>query len=573
MSAQPPYGQAPLPAHLALRIALAARSLKGVDTAHLLRALIAAVGEPITEARLRKLLTSCFDVIDAHEDWASNITARNCILLSRKNLEFHFDRKPDQKPGIFANFLSQIGRHILSCISSSDESGDLSMKNLKSELYFDSAMQSIRSNFGDRSYIRLSNAISQLVEFEITTGAAGLVIMPLPSLENPEFVIIWLISFSRGNYMTRIAEHNRGPFAIFSIEYHRYGKLMRKFMPVPGLDLFKETAWIAASNMPVSSEKKIKQSRVSVEGRPGIQQFNSLVIGAASQEPIDRITLSIRRNLHYFMALAILLFVVIGYQTASDIMMPVRALTDGMHQIGLQNYFYRISLDRSDELGQLCASYDRFAKGLAEKEVMGKMLSRSARLAMAGSADTAGQLLSSKREFVLVFIGSTDFAQRLSGENTEELFKMLKSQVAQICRIVIEQGGDIDKLMGDKILGVFAVDSDSGQSAHQAAINATSLILQAEQAGELHFPVAIGVNAGEVINGMLGFGAKRDFTVIGDAVNVSARIEKEAEKLPGQRCLFSQDFISGLSDTSSFKLHAETALKGKSATLKLYLGS
>ena len=44
-----------LPGHLALRIALAARTLEGVDTAHLLRALIAAVGEPITEARLRKL--------------------------------------------------------------------------------------------------------------------------------------------------------------------------------------------------------------------------------------------------------------------------------------------------------------------------------------------------------------------------------------------------------------------------------------------------------------------------------------------------------------------------------------
>jgi len=58
MSAQQPNGQAPLPAHLALRIALAARALKTVDTAHLLRALIAAVGEPITEARLRKLRAS-----------------------------------------------------------------------------------------------------------------------------------------------------------------------------------------------------------------------------------------------------------------------------------------------------------------------------------------------------------------------------------------------------------------------------------------------------------------------------------------------------------------------------------
>lgn len=58
MNAHTPYGQARLPAHLALRIALAARVLKGVDTARLLRALIAAVGEPITEARLAKLRVS-----------------------------------------------------------------------------------------------------------------------------------------------------------------------------------------------------------------------------------------------------------------------------------------------------------------------------------------------------------------------------------------------------------------------------------------------------------------------------------------------------------------------------------
>jgi len=58
MAAQSPPQQARLPAHLALRIALAARALKGIDTACLLRALIAAVGEPITEARLAKLRAS-----------------------------------------------------------------------------------------------------------------------------------------------------------------------------------------------------------------------------------------------------------------------------------------------------------------------------------------------------------------------------------------------------------------------------------------------------------------------------------------------------------------------------------
>ncbi len=58
MAAQSPDSQARLPAHLALRIALAARALKDIDTAWLLQALIAAVGEPITEARLAKLRAS-----------------------------------------------------------------------------------------------------------------------------------------------------------------------------------------------------------------------------------------------------------------------------------------------------------------------------------------------------------------------------------------------------------------------------------------------------------------------------------------------------------------------------------
>lgn len=55
MAAQPLSGQAQLPAHLALRIALAARELPGVDSGRLLRVLLAVTGEPITAARLGKL--------------------------------------------------------------------------------------------------------------------------------------------------------------------------------------------------------------------------------------------------------------------------------------------------------------------------------------------------------------------------------------------------------------------------------------------------------------------------------------------------------------------------------------
>ncbi|HNX77821.1 MAG TPA: adenylate/guanylate cyclase domain-containing protein, partial [Candidatus Rifleibacterium sp.] len=88
--------------------------------------------------------------------------------------------------------------------------------------------------------------------------------------------------------------------------------------------------------------------------------------------------------------------------------------------------------------------------------------------------------------------------------------------------------------------------------------------------GEWSFPVAIGVNAGEVSCGMLGFGARRDFTVIGDAVNVSARVQKEAEKMQTARCLFSASFVGGFPEKSGFDRHCLASLKGKSEKMPLY---
>lgn len=527
-------------------------------------------GSEKAKADLHEFMADCFRTITAAEHWECNVTARNFLMLNRRDLNFRHSPGAQKKSDLFVEIMIQIGRHLNSCISKEIDSNDLSMKSLKSELYFDGAMQSLRSNFGDKTYIRLSNAISELVEFEITTGAAGVLIIPLPSLENPEFITLWMISFSRGGYLTRIAEHQKGNFAVGSIEYQRYGKFSRKFRPVPGLNFFREAAWIVNSNFPVSSERQIKQTKVSIEGRPGISQFNSFLISAALQTPIEQATASIKRYLHYFMALAILLFILIGFQTASDIMIPVRALSNGMQQISHQKYFYRIALDRNDELGELCASYDRFARGLAEKEIMGKMLSRSARCAMANNGDKDDVVAGSKRKFVLIFVSSVNFAGQLSEQQTTGLFAKLQSQIATLCKIIIENGGDIDKLMGDKILGVFPADEENTQTAHDSAINATRSIMLAEQGGALKFPVSVGVNSGEVISGILGFGSKRDFTVIGDAVNVSARIAKEAEKLPQKRCLFSQDFVNGLADTASFRLHSETELKGKSTAIKLY---
>lgn len=513
---------------------------------------------------LRSIFAEAFVRVNKDDDWASNATCRDVILVGRQNWEVAYSKKATG-PGDFASILGQMGKQILGKISTSQQTPDLKMQNVKGELMIEAAMRSIRSNFGDEAYIKLNAIFSKLVEFEITSGSALMMVLPLPSISDPQHLAIWMVSINGGGYLIRIATHNRGPFAVFTLPDFYSGSIRDMFSAFPGLNLEKAAAWTNSANMPVSFVYKVGNENVSIEGRPGISQINNFFVGAASQSPIDRASRRIRQSLAYFLLLAIALFLIIGHQTASDIMVPVGALSEGMHQIGQQNLFYRINLDRNDELGQLCASYDRFARGMAEKEIMGKMLSRSAR-----QAAGAGQMVSSRRKFVFIFIGSPDFAAQLSLGNTSMLFKKLREQVTMVCRIILEEGGDIDKLMGDKVLGVFPVSEGNETAARLAAIKAAARIIAAENAEQLHFPLAMGLNAGEVICGMLGFGAKRDFTVIGDAVNVSARIQKEAEKMKTSRCLFSEGFVKGSSERDSFVLHAETSLKGKAEKMRLY---
>ena len=95
-------------------------------------------------------------------------------------------------------------------------------------------------------------------------------------------------------------------------------------------------------------------------------------------------------------------------------------------------------------------------------------------------------------------------------------------------------------------------------------------MLDLERTNQLSFSIAIGLNYGNVINGFLGVGNKRDFTVIGDPVNVSARIESLAECLENNRCVISETFYKLVNNTVNATVYGEVELKGKSQPMKVY---
>ena len=87
---------------------------------------------------------------------------------------------------------------------------------------------------------------------------------------------------------------------------------------------------------------------------------------------------------------------------------------------------------------------------------------------------------------------------------------------------------------------------------------------------KLHFKVAVGVNYGQVISGYLGVGEKRDFTIIGDPVNVTARIASFAEKLDSNKCVVSEEIMSLIKNEIKTEFYKEVHFKGKTLPAKVY---
>jgi adenylate cyclase len=162
--------------------------------------------------------------------------------------------------------------------------------------------------------------------------------------------------------------------------------------------------------------------------------------------------------------------------------------------------------------------------------------------------------------------GYTAFAEKRDPEVVVEVLNFTFQRQADI---VTRHHGDIDKFVGDQIVAVFLGDD--------MVLNASLCALEIQDAmaelGREHpdwgLAVGIGINAGEVIMGAMGSKDRMDYTVLGDAVNLAARLCSHAAR--GQ-ILLSADTYEAIAGSPAFAAEplAPIAVKGKSQPVRVY---
>ncbi len=146
--------------------------------------------------------------------------------------------------------------------------------------------------------------------------------------------------------------------------------------------------------------------------------------------------------------------------------------------------------------------------------------------------------------------GFTNLSEALS---REVLIDLLNCYFGPMCDAVASQGGEILKFIGDAMLAIFPTGQDT---ANDAAKTCRAALIAAERAqaalreenerrGKAGLPrieYGLALHLGDVMYGNIGSDTRLDFTVIGPAVNLTARIESMCREL-GRQLLLSSDFV------------------------------
>ena len=251
---------------------------------------------------------------------------------------------------------------------------------------------------------------------------------------------------------------------------------------------------------------------------------------------------------------------------------PIHDLAEGTERVAAGDYSQRLPVVQDDDLGALAASFNRMQAGLAERERLQAAFGSyvdpalATRLLAQGDDIFTGERL----EVTVLFVDVRDFTPFAESHAAEDAVAHLNALFEIVVPAVLDAGGHVNKYLGDGALAVFGAPNTLARHADAAVTAALQIQRLVTERFEGDFRIGIGINTGTVIVGTIGGAGKLEFTLIGDAVNVAARVE-QLTKTTGDTILFTQHTLDALVEAPEGLVdRGPHDLKGKSAALRVF---
>lgn len=295
---------------------------------------------------------------------------------------------------------------------------------------------------------------------------------------------------------------------------------------------------------------------------------------------MTRIRGVVRRNLALtvgVLLLAAIIAIVMGTRLATLMGSALSRLNRAYSKVANDEYEHVIGVKTGDEIEALASGFNAMVDGLRERDklraTMGKYMTQQVMdHLMAGRVELGGTPIN----VTILFSDIRSFTTISESMKASDLVKLLNEYFTEMVAVVTQEGGVVDKYIGDAIMAVFGAPvpkEDDAVRAVRAAIRMRKALAALNEKlvarGTQAIRTGIGLHTGEVIAGNIGSEERMEYTVIGDAVNLASRLESSTKEI-GCDILISEDTYKLLDEDFDCRPVREITVKGRNKPVMVY---
>ena len=283
------------------------------------------------------------------------------------------------------------------------------------------------------------------------------------------------------------------------------------------------------------------EARIEALGREWSVEAQPLVADDPSQGtrvvavPLDPVLAPFKRiNRALFLGggIALTLSVLVGVILSRGLTRPVRALVTAAGQVAQGDYDQEVTVSSRDEIGTLAAAFNQMTQDLRLKERAREILNKVT------SPEVARHLLRDEvklggenRSMTVLFADIRGFSSLTEGMEPQRVIALLNQCMEGLSHIVDEEGGTVDKYVGDGLMAFWGTPvelTDHALRATRAALRMqramAALTAERRRRGEPPVEIGVGINSGLAVAGLMGSPDRWNYTVLGETVNLAARL-------------------------------------------------
>ncbi len=223
-------------------------------------------------------------------------------------------------------------------------------------------------------------------------------------------------------------------------------------------------------------------------------------------------------------------------------------------------------------------AYRYFVEDAEKRKVsrlFGRYVSRDVYKQLMANPELA-ELGGGRREMSVLFSDLRGFTSITEKGNPEDLVEQLNEYFTRMVEIVFRNGGTVDKFVGDMVMALFGAPVDDVDHADGAVTTAVEMVRELGELnrrwaaeGRVQLDIGIGVNSGDMIAGNIGSSAIMSYTVIGDNVNLGARLES-LNKDYKTRIIISEATRARLGKSYEMRPLGGVVVKGKTRPVEIF---